>query len=68
MYFEYDEVEGYTEVIAEAKDSCVLCRNFDDCPLIKAISDNVVYPSAAQLIIEDCPMYELELGQDYTQN
>ena len=61
MYFEYDEEEGYTNVITEVTDKCVLCHLFDNCPLIKAMELNIVYPSAEGLIIEECSLYTPEL-------
>lgn len=63
MYFEYDEQEGYTVVSAELEDKCVMCKYFDECPLIGAIETHLVYPSASSLYVEECPMYELELGE-----
>ena len=60
MNFKYDEEEGITEVVAEVEDVCLMCANFDDCPLIQALSINLVYPSASNLTIEQCPLYVME--------
>ena len=57
MYFEYNEDEDITEVFAETTDVCVMCKYVDSCPLMGAFENNVVYPSANNIEIEDCPMY-----------
>lgn len=59
MYFEYDENEGLTKVSAEQTDICMLCDNFDSCPLVGAFESNMVYPAFSELTISECPMYEL---------
>jgi hypothetical protein len=68
MYFNYDEVAGYTVVSAETDDICVMCKHFDFCPFIGALENNIVYPSCDKLWIEDCPIYEQELGDTVSLN
>lgn len=63
MYFKYNEEEDITEVWTETDDICVTCKYFDYCPLMAAFENNVVYPSANTLTIEECSMYELYIDE-----
>jgi hypothetical protein len=57
MKFQYDEVVGITEIQTDTSDICIFCKYYDFCPFLGAIENNVVYPSASYLEIDDCPMY-----------
>lgn len=58
MKFKYKNDIKLTEVSAETDDICLFCSLFDDCPLLGALSTNLVYPSADRITIEECPIYE----------
>lgn len=57
MKFQYDEVVGITEIQTDTSDICIFCKYYDFCPFLGAIENNVVYPSASHLEIDECPMY-----------
>ena len=57
MFFEYNEEVDITEIQTETSDICIFCKYYDYCPLISAVENNIVYPSANYLEIDDCPMY-----------
>lgn len=59
MKFEYLSDEGITRIQPNIEDKCSLCDTFEDCPLIQALTINLVYPSAYKLQIKDCPMFNL---------
>ena len=57
MKFQYNEELGITEIQTDTVDVCIFCKYFDFCPFLGALENNVVYPSASHLEIDDCPMY-----------
>ena len=57
MKFQYNEELGITEIQTDTVDVCIFCKYFDFCPFLGALENNVVYPSASPLEIDECPMY-----------
>lgn len=60
MYFEYDEKVKITYCFTEKTDKCILCKIFDDCPLVEAISNHTVYPAGYQIVVDKCRIFETE--------
>ena len=54
MNFHYNSETKLTDVGIELDDICLFC-NFSEggCPLIGALEENIVYPSANRLNIEE---------------
>lgn len=61
MEFNYDETKGLTQVtIVKDKDICAKCdiEIRENCPLLMAFIENIVYPCCQTLEIASCPLYD----------
>lgn len=58
MYFDYDDKLKITLCFTETKDKCSTCINFDICPLVHCIENNMVVPHYENINIKDCLLYE----------
>lgn len=54
MEFEYNTESKEVEIFFNTDDICIKCSQQQKCPLLKAISNNVVYPFCDALDIVDC--------------
>ncbi len=58
MEFEYSVESKKVDVFFNPDDICIKCYLQQKCPLLKAISNNVVYPSCSILDIVDCAAFK----------
>ena len=56
MYFKYDNELKITMCYAENKDECSSCANFDICPLVHYVEQDLVIPHYERIEIEECPL------------
>ena len=61
MILSYNSETKYTDMKFENKDICRYCDNCDECPLLSAIQNNIVYVCREDFSIENCPMYNISI-------
>lgn len=58
MYAEIDKIDNSVNIYTEEGDRCGLCANTEICPLMAAISDEVVVLRYEAVEVGSCPLYE----------